>query len=222
MRLAWLIVESPRFDRLLLLARGGRTVYFGDIGPDSSTMIEYFEKNGGAPCPKDKNPAEMVCPGSARASLLQKLSGSIKTDARMDWCGRPAMRNKSWLSILTLLGAAPGSHTEIDWPEVRFVNLRKEPTLTIAFRLGTLHPNVKLFMKSSTVLRRKRIPTLKLVTTRANIANMLLAFRHNSKQLPFEPSSRHGGRLPTFTPRLLCRSSRSVKSRYLAALLYPI
>lgn len=33
---------------------------FGDIGKDSATMIDYFEKNGGAPCPPGKNPAEMV------------------------------------------------------------------------------------------------------------------------------------------------------------------
>lgn len=57
-----LVFTALKFDRLLLLARGGRTVYFGDIGPDSSTMIDYFEKNGGSPCPKDKNPAEMVRP----------------------------------------------------------------------------------------------------------------------------------------------------------------
>ena len=28
-----------QFDRLLLLAKGGRTVYFGDIGPDAKQMI---------------------------------------------------------------------------------------------------------------------------------------------------------------------------------------
>lgn len=28
-----------RFDRLLLLAKGGKTVYFGDIGKDSNTMV---------------------------------------------------------------------------------------------------------------------------------------------------------------------------------------
>ncbi|KAL2010264.1 hypothetical protein VTN00DRAFT_6071 [Thermoascus crustaceus] len=35
-----------QFDRLLLLAKGGKTVYFGEIGPNSSTLIQYFEKNG--------------------------------------------------------------------------------------------------------------------------------------------------------------------------------
>ncbi|KAF2396877.1 ABC drug exporter AtrF [Trichodelitschia bisporula] len=46
------------FDRLLLLESGGRTVYFGDLGPDSRTLLEYFERNGGKKCPSHANPAE--------------------------------------------------------------------------------------------------------------------------------------------------------------------
>lgn len=65
-----------RFDRLLFLAKGGRTVYFGEIGENSKTMTSYFEKHGAPPCPSDANPAE-------------------------------------WM--LDAIGAAPGSHSEIDW-----------------------------------------------------------------------------------------------------------
>ncbi|KAI8680770.1 hypothetical protein NCS56_00483000 [Fusarium sp. Ph1] len=49
-----------RFDRLLLLAPGGRTVYFGDLGNESKTLLEYFERNGAPPCPPDANPAEYM------------------------------------------------------------------------------------------------------------------------------------------------------------------
>ncbi|EFQ32643.1 ABC-2 type transporter [Colletotrichum graminicola] len=49
-----------RFDRLLLLQRGGKTVYFGDIGDNSRTMIDYLERNGAPPCPADANPAEWM------------------------------------------------------------------------------------------------------------------------------------------------------------------
>ncbi|GKT42486.1 ZEB2-regulated ABC transporter 1 [Colletotrichum spaethianum] len=49
-----------RFDRLLLLQPGGKTVYFGDIGPGSRTMIEYFERNGAPRCPPQANPAEWM------------------------------------------------------------------------------------------------------------------------------------------------------------------
>ncbi len=47
------------FDRLLLLQRGGETVYFGDIGKDSNVLIEYLERNG-APVPPSSNPAEFM------------------------------------------------------------------------------------------------------------------------------------------------------------------
>lgn len=86
-----------RFDRLLLLARGGRTVYFGgelsccsvarlvltahaaEVGKGASTLIEYLERNGASPCPPGENPAE-------------------------------------WM--LHVIGAAPGAHTTVDWPSV--------------------------------------------------------------------------------------------------------
>lgn len=46
-------------DRLLLLERGGRTVYFGDIGPDSSVIRSYLTKRG-ATCPPNLNVAEYM------------------------------------------------------------------------------------------------------------------------------------------------------------------
>jgi hypothetical protein len=44
------------FDRLLLLKKGGQTVYFGDIGHGSSTMLEYFGRNGAPRCDPEANP----------------------------------------------------------------------------------------------------------------------------------------------------------------------
>jgi ATP-binding cassette, subfamily G (WHITE), member 2, SNQ2 len=44
------------FDRLLLLKVGGQTVYFGDLGYHSSTMVQYFERNGARVCQPDENP----------------------------------------------------------------------------------------------------------------------------------------------------------------------
>ncbi|KAL8826987.1 MAG: hypothetical protein Q9191_003460 [Dirinaria sp. TL-2023a] len=49
-----------QFDRLLFLAMGGKTLYFGEIGDDSKTLTSYFERNGARPCGKDENPAEWV------------------------------------------------------------------------------------------------------------------------------------------------------------------
>ncbi|WVQ84203.1 hypothetical protein IAT38_006354 [Cryptococcus sp. DSM 104549] len=65
-----------QFDRLLFLARGGKTVYYGEVGQESRILIDYFERNGAPPCPVGENPAE-------------------------------------WM--LSAIGAAPGSHTNVDW-----------------------------------------------------------------------------------------------------------
>lgn len=48
-----------QFDTLLLLAKGGKTVYFGDIGDNADTLREYFARNG-AVCPSAVNPAEFM------------------------------------------------------------------------------------------------------------------------------------------------------------------
>ena len=52
-----LLFES--FDRLLLLEKGGTTVYFGEIGQDSKIIREYFGRHG-AHCPSNANPAEYM------------------------------------------------------------------------------------------------------------------------------------------------------------------
>lgn len=48
------------FDRLLFLAKGGKTVYFGNIGDNSRTLLDYFEANGGRKCGDSENPAEYM------------------------------------------------------------------------------------------------------------------------------------------------------------------
>ncbi|KAI9492436.1 ABC-2 type transporter-domain-containing protein [Zychaea mexicana] len=48
------------FDHLLLLVRGGRTAYYGEIGQGAKTMIDYFETNGGPKCAPEANPAEYI------------------------------------------------------------------------------------------------------------------------------------------------------------------
>lgn len=67
-----------QFDTLLLLAKGGKTVYFGDIGDNGQTVKDYFGRYG-APCPTNANPAE---------HMIDVVSGSLSQDR--DW-------NKVWL-----------------------------------------------------------------------------------------------------------------------------
>jgi ATP-binding cassette subfamily G (WHITE) protein 2 (PDR) len=53
-------ILMQEFDRLLFLARGGKTIYFGDLGKNSQTLIDYFEKYGAPKCPPQANPAEWM------------------------------------------------------------------------------------------------------------------------------------------------------------------
>ena len=48
------------FDRLLFLAKGGKTVYFGEIGKNSEKLTKYFQEKGARPCGPAENPAEWM------------------------------------------------------------------------------------------------------------------------------------------------------------------
>ncbi|KAF9064956.1 putative ABC multidrug transporter [Rhodocollybia butyracea] len=65
------------FDRLLFLASGGRTVYFGEIGENSKTLTSYFESQGASPCPPDANPAEWMLQviGAAPGAVAERDYG---------------------------------------------------------------------------------------------------------------------------------------------------
>ncbi len=69
-----------QFDTLLLLANGGKTVYFGDIGQNANTVKEYFGRHG-APCPPEANPAE---------HMIDVVSGNGGSSQDQDW-------NQIWL-----------------------------------------------------------------------------------------------------------------------------
>ncbi|KAM0276296.1 hypothetical protein ACHAQH_006885 [Verticillium albo-atrum] len=64
------------FDRLLLLAPGGKTVYFGELGDSSKTLIEYMERGGAPGCPADANPAEW---------MLNVIKPSTDGATSIDW-----------------------------------------------------------------------------------------------------------------------------------------
>ncbi|KZT65216.1 hypothetical protein DAEQUDRAFT_716908 [Daedalea quercina L-15889] len=64
------------FDRLLLLRKGGQTVYFGDLGPNSSTLINYFESHGGRTCGQTENPAEYI---------LDVIGAGATASSDIDW-----------------------------------------------------------------------------------------------------------------------------------------
>ena len=75
------------FDRLLFLAKGGRTVYFGDIGPNSRTLLDYFEKGGARACGAAENPAEY---------MLEVVGAGASGKSTQDW---PAVWKESQEAI---------------------------------------------------------------------------------------------------------------------------
>ncbi|KAJ4287467.1 hypothetical protein N0V88_007654 [Collariella sp. IMI 366227] len=64
-----------QFDRLLFLAKGGKTVYFGNIGKNSRSLLDYFERNGSRHCSDDENPAEF---------MLEIVADGVNADGE-DW-----------------------------------------------------------------------------------------------------------------------------------------
>ncbi|CAH2351739.1 protein Snq2p [[Candida] railenensis] len=72
------------FDRLLLLKKGGKTVYFGDIGKRSHTLLEYFERNGARPCDDSENPAEYIL-----EAIGAGATASVKEDWHDIWVASP-------------------------------------------------------------------------------------------------------------------------------------
>ncbi|KFA51049.1 hypothetical protein S40293_10105 [Stachybotrys chartarum IBT 40293] len=65
-----------QFDRLLLLAHGGKTVYFGDIGENARVLTSYFEQYGAVPCGRDENPAEW---------MLKVIGAAPGASSERDW-----------------------------------------------------------------------------------------------------------------------------------------
>jgi len=63
------------FDRLLFLAKGGKTVYFGEIGKNSQTLLNYFASNGARRCGDGENPAEY---------MLEIVNKTLNVDGQ-DW-----------------------------------------------------------------------------------------------------------------------------------------
>jgi ABC-type multidrug transport system permease subunit len=63
------------FDRLLFLAKGGKTVYFGEVGENSQKLLHYFENQGARQCGKDENPAE----------YMLEIVNNGKNDQDIEW-----------------------------------------------------------------------------------------------------------------------------------------
>ena len=84
------------FDRLLLLGKGGKVTYFGNIGDSSRVLLDYFERNGARRCTPEENPAEYLIFLSTSSMLFF-------------YCTR---------YLLEAIGAGVGGKTDKDWVQI--------------------------------------------------------------------------------------------------------
>ncbi|KIW52326.1 hypothetical protein, variant 2 [Exophiala xenobiotica] len=108
------------FDRLLFLTNGGRTVYFGDIGPNSQTLISYFEGHGARHCTDSENVAEYI---------LEIVNPETSAQANRDWVEiwRSSEENKTMLAELDRInretnasGTRAGAEQDADKDQSQF------------------------------------------------------------------------------------------------------
>ncbi|PYH33974.1 uncharacterized protein BO87DRAFT_436541 [Aspergillus neoniger CBS 115656] len=87
------------FDQVLLLAPGGRTVYFGETGENSSKVVDYFGRHD-ATIGSDTNPAEFIL-----STVTSKNEGSL------DWPAiwRASAENQALEATITQLNSTVAS-----------------------------------------------------------------------------------------------------------------
>ncbi|CAI5722770.1 unnamed protein product [Peronospora destructor] len=111
------------FDRLLLLKRGGESVFVGELGEQCHKLVYYLEAIPGTPpCPKDQNPAtwmlEVIGAGVSSASscttdFVKCFQESEEKRILDDQMNRPGLTRPS-----------------LDLPEVKFNEKRAASSLT--------------------------------------------------------------------------------------------
>ncbi|EWZ29492.1 ABC-2 type transporter-domain-containing protein [Fusarium oxysporum Fo47] len=121
-----------QFDTLLLLTKGGKTVYFGDIGDNAATVKQYFGRYG-APCPPEANPAEHMI------DVVSGEDGPYKdTDWNQVWLKSPEHDQLTKdLDHMIEVAASQPSHTNDDgnefaasmWTQVKLVTHRMNVSL---------------------------------------------------------------------------------------------
>lgn len=120
-----------QFDRLLLLAKGGKMVYFGDIGEQANTIRGYFERYG-APCAANANPAE---------HMIDVVSSTLTGDRDWHniWLSSPEYKamNQELERMIKEASAKPLSEGTMDnhefatpmWEQIKIVTQRMNVSL---------------------------------------------------------------------------------------------
>lgn len=138
-----------QFDSLLLLAKGGKTVYFGDIGDNAATIKEYFARQG-VPFPIETNPAE---------HMIDIVSGHLSQgrDWNSVWLSSPEHAAVSEELDLITSAAASEPPTTLDdgrefatslWEQTRLVTQR----MNMSLYRNTEYVNGKLVLHAMSAL----------------------------------------------------------------------
>ena len=113
------------FDHVLLLAPGGRTIYFGETGNNSSKVVEYFDRYG-AHMSESENPAEYI---------ISTVSGADNSAAWHDnWLQSPEkarveqtiqlINEKSAVSAVGVSAGSGGQYAMPIWAQIKTVTTR--------------------------------------------------------------------------------------------------
>lgn len=145
------------FDSLLLLKRGGETVFFGDLGDGNcSHLISYFEAIPGvAPIPLSANPAKWMLEcvgadvestsGDSAVDFAQLFQASGKKRALEEMMGKrgvglPAASEVPEATIFTQTNQAAADHTTQMWALMKrtFALYWRTPSYNLARMLITI------------------------------------------------------------------------------------
>ncbi|KAL3686206.1 hypothetical protein R1sor_004228 [Riccia sorocarpa] len=148
------------FDELLLLKRGGRTIYAGPLGRRSHRLISYFEAVPGAPKIKEGyNPATWMLEVSSVgvetklgvdfADVYESSDLFQKVKLRVEELSKPAPDAKDlWFptqysqSFLSQVSSCLWKQRITYWRSPKFNNIRLVYTLCCAIAIGTIFWNL--------------------------------------------------------------------------------
>ena len=81
------------FDNLLLMQPGGRVLYYGPLGDNAATVVDYFGRQGKYPTPRE-NPADFVLRCSGAGIGRATSDGEDESaDPAFIWCASPEYRD---------------------------------------------------------------------------------------------------------------------------------
>jgi ABC-type multidrug transport system, ATPase component len=139
-----------QFDRLLLLKKGGKTVYFGDIGNHSKTILDYFERNGARKCEDSENPAEYVL-----EAIGAGATATITADWHDTWVNSNEKKNTD-IEGERLLQEYASKNTDMGYSEKELKEMSSKYATPFTYQFGhVLRRNALTFYRNTEYIGAK-------------------------------------------------------------------